>query len=407
MKPVVIIPTYWDQSQTGTLVPGRYDHAANTSDTTPDLEKCLSSFEQVQGLLRIVVLAVCPHSQTDVVRARVYEIAEKHPDLPITIVTNKEASVIADKIETITPNISGEVVSLRGYGAIRNMGLVVASILGYDSVVFVDDDEVITVPNFLDRAMYGLGYETRQGLPILAKTGFFYDRNDSPLADTSKRARKCDQWWTKREEFNQWMRRALTTTRISRSNYACGGCMAIHARAFMRIAFDPFITRGEDLDYLFNLRMHGYDMWFDNQWNLRHYPPARHDSAPRFMQDVYRWYYERAKIREANSRIELHQITASSLMPYPGPWISKELDQRVAKTSFLRMIATSEHINYFKIWVKGRFDAEEYGRRNARKYLQFQNFWPHLMNALWCDDELGSLLDKSCTTALSLDEHNR
>ena len=35
--------------------------------------------------------------------------------------------------------------------------------------------------------------------------------------------------------------------------------MALHARAFTR-GLDPFITRGEDLDYLLNMRMFGYDV---------------------------------------------------------------------------------------------------------------------------------------------------
>ena len=33
-----------------------------------------------------------------------------------------------------------------------------------------------------------------------------------------------------------------------------------------RVAFDPWITRGEDTDYLLNLRMYGADVWFDNKW---------------------------------------------------------------------------------------------------------------------------------------------
>mgnify|MGYP000051938564 CR=1 FL=1 len=100
--------------------------------------------------------------------------------------------------------------------------------------------------------------------------------------------------------------------------------MALHARAFTRVAFDPFITRGEDLDYLFNMRMFGYDVWFDNEWTVRHLPPESEKRSPRFMQDVYRWYYERAKLTFAAHQKELIPVTAASLMPYPGPWISRE-----------------------------------------------------------------------------------
>lgn len=55
--------------------------------------------------------------------------------------------------------------------------------------------------------------------------------------------------------------------------HVCGGCLAVHKEAFRRLAFDPWITRGEDLDYMLDLRMYGSDIWFDNQWVLRHLPP--------------------------------------------------------------------------------------------------------------------------------------
>ena len=87
-------------------------------------------------------------------------------------------------------------MSLRGYGAIRNMGLVCAAILGHDAVVFLDDDEVVLAPDFLEKALYGLGHETRQRLPILAKSGYFYNEAGSPLADTTKKNGLTNRWWT-------------------------------------------------------------------------------------------------------------------------------------------------------------------------------------------------------------------
>ena len=164
------------------------------------------------------------------------------------------------------------------------------------------------------------------------------------------------------------MKKALSGTRISRSNYVCGGLMALHARAFTRVAFDPFITRGEDLDYLFNMRMFGYDVWFDNEWTVRHLPPESEKRSPRFMQDVYRWYYERAKLTFAAHQKELIPVTAASLMPYPGPWISR-------------------------IWRHGIGEAKAYARQNAASYLRFQSFWPKIMDGLWRDAQLISILE--------------
>ena len=189
------------------------------------------------------------------------------------------------------------------------------------------------------------------------------------------------------------MKKALSGTRISRSNYVCGGCMALHARAYARVPFDPFITRGEDLDYLLNLRLVGLDMWFDNEWVVKHLPPESTQRAPRFMQDVYRWYYERAKLAHANRQNDLTAVTPESLMPYPGPWLSHELPDRVRRTAFARMILTGEHVGYWHIWQHGRADAERYASEHCGSYLRFMSFWPTIVDGLWRDASLRGILE--------------
>lgn len=392
MNATVVIPTYWAGDDIQANAPGTYDHSTSLNAANPELDRCLTSLEQVRDIPRIILLVVCPVSAAADVSHRVHEIVHAHPTLKVTIVTNTQASRVADRVAQIAPKGSGECVSLRGYGAIRNMGLACAAVLGHDAVVFLDDDETVIDADFMKRATYALGQQTRQGLPILVKSGYFYDRDGSPLASTDK-AGICHRWWTKRIEFNRWMKKALSGTRISRSNYVCGGLMALHARAFTRVAFDPFITRGEDLDYLFNMRMFGYDVWFDNEWTVRHLPPESEKRSPRFMQDVYRWYYERAKLTFAAHQKELIPVTAASLMPYPGPWISRELDDRVRKTAMVRSMFTREHEGYLRIWRHGIDEAKTYARQNAASYLRFQSFWPKIMDELWRDAQLISILE--------------
>lgn len=391
MRPAIVIPSYWAGNHAETLSPGAYDHTTDLFSETPDLDRCLSSLEQVHYCPRIIVLVVCPLSATRDVRLRLDHVVSAHPGLKITLVTNIEAARIMERVGELAPHAPGEGVSLRGYGAIRNMGLAVSAILGHDIVIFLDD-EVVLSSDFVERAVYALGKETRQRLPILAKSGYYYDRSGSPLADTS-RAGLTQRWWTKRLEFNRWMEKALAGTRISHSNYVCGGCLALHARAFRRIAFDPFITRGEDLDYLFNMRLFGYDVWFDNTWVVKHLPPDEGERSSRFMQNVYRWYYERAKLSFAARQKEYCQVSPASLMPYPGPWISHELDERVRRTSFIRMIASADHKGYWRIWRTGREEAERYACDNAGRYLKFQSFWPSIMDGLWNDPVLADMLE--------------
>ena len=395
MNPTIVIPSYWAEGSADVHAPGAYDHSTDLRSAAPELNTGLASLEQVRGLCRVIILVVCPPATTDAARTRVEQIAHAHPKIVCTILTNREASRIQERVDQIAPKAPGEPVSLRGYGAIRNMGLAAASVLGHDSVIFLDDDELVLDPDFMQKALYGLGQQTRQGLPILAKSGYFFNREGSPLADTSK-ADLAHRWWTKRIEFNRWMRKALAGTRISRSNYVCGGCFALHARAYTRVAFDPWITRGEDLDYLFNMRMQGLDVWFDNQWAVKHLPPASEHRAPRFMQNVYRWYYERAKLSYAARQHDLVPVTPASLMPYPGPWFSSELDERVRKTAFARALLTREREGYLHIWRYGRGQAERYANENKSKYIRFQSFWPSIMDGLWNDEGLSKMLE-DCT----------
>ena len=143
--------------------------------------------------------------------------------------------------------------------------------------------------------------------------------------------------------------------------------------------------------------MNGLDMWFDNQWAVRHLPPKTPSYASRFMQDVYRWTYEVEKIDVANHRIGLRRITADSLQPYPAPWISPEVHKRIFFTSLLRAIAGPERSEYFHVWLHARSDARAWARRVSQNYLSFQTYWPGMMSALWNNEPLAKALIQTGT----------
>ena len=162
MNATVVIPTYWAGDDARANAPGTYDHSTRLNADNPELDRCLASLEQVRDIPRIILLVVCPVSATADVSLRVHEIVDAHPTLKVTVVTNTQASRIADRVAQIAPKGSGECVSLRGYGAIRNMGLACAAVLGHDAVIFLDDDETVIDADFMKRATYALGQQTRQ-----------------------------------------------------------------------------------------------------------------------------------------------------------------------------------------------------------------------------------------------------
>ncbi len=393
MNPAIVIPTYWSSNPVCGL-PGEsdcYDHTTQIGTSTPELDSCLESLLQVKGLGRVILLLVCPAHDEPAARAEVEAIMARYPSIDTILIDDAFAHELQNTVEEAGIDLMGETVSLRGYGAIRNMGLAVCAILGHDVAVFLDDDEVVTEPDFLIKAVYGLGHMTRREIPILAKSGFFYDRRNSYRAP-ARESKWYDKFWAKREEFNEYMDEKMRGPRISRANVANGGIMSIHAEAFMRIAFDPWITRGEDQDIVFNFRLYGLDFWFDNKWHVKHLPPPIKSSAPRFLQDVYRWLYQFRKLEFANAKIDLNQVTPRALMPYPGNWMLPNIKQRIFWTTLARTLGTGEKNEYFAILTRGRKQAMEYADRNCEHYLDFQKNWSELMHMLWGHSRLGDIL---------------
>ena len=396
MNPVVVIPSYWTEGAQpdGLGKPGVYDYATPIGKPLPELELCLSSLEQVRGIIRVIVLVVAPPSCEESARARVNSICRAHEDLNPLVIGQQEAAHVTNAVGRMLPNVVGEAVALRGYGAIKNLGLAAAAIMGHDVVVFLDDDNVVLDQDFLLNAVYGLGSLNRQGQHISAKSGYFVDASGSALPHPS--TAWSERYWSKAGEFTKVMERMLSATRFSRSNHMCGGCCALHAEAFVRVPFDPYITRGEDLDYVFDLRAFGLDVWFDNAWSVRSQPPEETASGPSlFMQDAYRWLYEYRKLEALNARRDLRTITRESLMPYPAPWVFPEVRQRVFKTAYRRMLTGPDRLAYLRILTRGRHEAERYARTASARYLSFAMAWSGIMASLWEDRYLRAAILKT------------
>lgn len=394
MNPVIVIPSYWDRSaRPGPLGErGVYDYTTPIDKPLPELEVCLSSLEHVSGVLRVIVLVVAPQDCEEAARARVNSICRAHANLNPLVIGAREASHVERAVSRMAHHVAGETVSLRGYGAIRNMGLAVAAILGHDVVVFLDDDEVALGEDYLTKAVWGLGSLTRQNLQVLVKSGFFIDELGSPYAEPS--GAWSEKYWSKAADFNRVMERAQTSaSRITRSNHLCGGCCALHAAAFSKAPFDPYITRGEDLDYVLNVRAMGMDVWFDNEWCVQSQPPEEMAGAPSlFMQDVHRWLYEYRKLDAMNARRDLRTITPESLMPYPAPWLSSGVRRRVFRTALRRFLTGPDRLAYLRILVRGRFDADRFARSASSRYLSFAMVWPTIVAALWEDRVIASAI---------------
>ena len=230
MNPVVVIPTFVStrsQREGGSIIT-TYDHPTPLSQEG-DLPRCLESLTKVEGIGQIIVLVAAEPSIAHKAAQKTQAIAARFPELHIAVIGAAEAGLVQQRMEQLGLGKLTREVGLSGYGAVRNLGLVVACALGFDAVVFLDDDEVVTDADFLRRAMYGLGKLTRKGIPILAKTGFYYNSEGSYLSKSQNKW--YNRFWQQGSAFNKWIERAMNAPRLSRSNHVCGGCLALHKEA--------------------------------------------------------------------------------------------------------------------------------------------------------------------------------
>ncbi len=385
MNPCVIIPTFWTRRRD--RVPDNllavYDHPT-TIDSDGTLPACLRSLEEVEGLGQVVVtVSATDPSIEHAAEDRVREILADAPGVEAFVFGPAELGSLHRRMEQLefADMISG--VSLVGYGSARNVGLIAAAVLGCETALFIDDDQIIDDPAFISKALYGIGERAENGRPILAKTGYYTDEQGHYQRHIDPHW--ADMFWRREDAFNEALSMVDKPPRITPSPVAFGGCLALHRDMYCNVSFDPWVVRGEDIDYVINARMHGGDVFLDGEWSIIHKPPRLPSQALQFRQDIYRFIYEHRKIEFAKSQVDLRQVTPESMEPYPGRFISSSVVWRAVATALLRGLSRKEGGRYFRSARIATRDASRYAQENCHNYFDFQRRWPMLMDRIWED----------------------
>jgi glycosyltransferase involved in cell wall biosynthesis len=215
-------------------------------------------------------------------------------------------------------------IDLKGFSKIRNTGLLLAQALSVEAVLFIDNDEVIEDPDFLNIACEHLDEEWN-GKVVSGKGGFYVNRDGKILLPPQH------LWWrflwNKAKGMNQvWEKILSSRDRLVSSPLLLGGNLVLHASLFQSIPFDPFIPRGEDTDYLINAYRWGFSLFFDPKLRIRHLHPERTTTFynEELKGDIERFLYEREKVKEG---FDL------DLDPYPGYFLKRTLRLKASLTS--------------------------------------------------------------------------
>jgi hypothetical protein len=366
----MVIPSYWGS---GDIEAARedivFDHPIllNEEGTLGRLLDSLSIFRRMAG--KIVVISVAnTRGIAEAVMDKADQIIEpyrSHYDI-----TNMGQSTL----EKITGYLADkgvskdalDLVNLSNYAAVRNICSLAGVINGTQYTIFIDDDEIFTDPDFLNKIQENMG-RVVDGEKVEALAGY-YLQPDTYLLEESSVPKWRAPWWNSAAAMNAAFEKIIgQEPRVKPTPFVFGGNMTVSLEVLKTVPFDPRITRGEDIDFLLNLRIRGITFYLDRKLAIKHLPPDSAQQAwKKVREDAIRFLYERKKVRDHP------QLTLQELQPYPGLFLGDDLEKRIIKTNEL---------------LAREYEAEhdEEGVRECEETIAMteENLWEQIDTRVW------------------------
>lgn len=332
----MVIPSYWGRAGEE-LVGGEkivFDHPTPLSETGT-LPRLLDSLDVLKGMEgKVVVIAVANDP------AIVGEVRDKVEGLISPYRARYDICCFHQlTIDNLRELLAGKglseaalsLVNLDNYAAVRNMCSLAGILNGNRHTIFIDDDEVFTDPDFLEKIESDMA-ESVDGKPVEALAGY-YLQPDTYKLDESKVQSWQKPHWNNAASMNQAFERFIGGgPRLKPTPFVFGGNMTVALSVLKEVPFDPRITRGEDIDFLLNMRIGGRAMYLDRELAIKHLPPPSSRPAwKKVREDAVRFLYERKKVMD-HAELDLEE-----LMPYPGAFLGEDLEERIIKTNELLM----------------------------------------------------------------------
>ncbi|NOQ56107.1 MAG: hypothetical protein GQ477_04875 [Nanohaloarchaea archaeon] len=337
MKTAMVIPTYWGRKKNSIHNPDDtvYDHPTPI-DSEGTLKRAIESI----GILDnkdfelIIIVATTTEDIEKETEKKVKDIigsASKIAKINISMFGPSHLKQIHDYMSKNNKIDYADLLSLDGYSNIRNLCLFLPHINESDIIMLIDDDEVFEDPKYIDKAKKFIN-KKYGGKRISAIAGYYLQENNDFHADIV--ARPWTKFWNKNKSMNKSFDKIIgTQPRLKKTSFVFGGNMVLHKNVFKVIPFDPSIPRGEDIDYLIDAKMFGFDFYLDNELSIRHIPPKKTNPVwKQIREDLYRFIYEKSKI-EGQKHIEgMTIVHPKELGDYPGNFIDKDLEKKIEDT---------------------------------------------------------------------------
>lgn len=266
-------------------------------------------------------------------------------------------------------------IDLQGFSKIRNTGLLLSQALSMEMVTFLDNDEVIEDPDYLQIASEYLN-QRFDGKWVTGKGGFYLNPDGSIFLPPRKLW--WDILWNKIKWMNQTYQEILKSQeRLVPTPMLLGGNLVLHCRLFRRVPFDPFIPRGEDTDYLINASKLGFFILFDLKLRIKHLHPERAGIyyVEELKGDIDRFLYERHKVKRGLSL---------NLDPYPGYFLKWTLYPKAILTILFLTLDYLLKRDWKKAGESFLIFRRVFQKREDRwlGYLRFREDWEKVMDRI-------------------------
>jgi len=403
-KVTVVIPTYWtwpkdikDKEEKSI-----FDHPTPLNlDGT--LARTLESFKKIDYPdFDILVIAASTNVEiAEKVEKRVQGIIDKFKDkFEIKHFSYSKLKILRERLFELGHYKILQEINLENYNNIRNLQLIVSYINNSDVVVGIDDDEVINDSNYLYKAAKYVGKEYK-GDFIAGVAGYYLDREGSHRLKVGGQE-KLENLFDKKSYLMDLTYDRLDHTEgcLVKTPVVFGGNMVFPRTTIERISFDPYNTRGEDIDYLINAKMKGLNFFLDKELNITHLQPDYKNAhahnrinISQLKQDILRFIYEKEKIEQVKKYNNLNNIDIEELMPYPGSFFEDKVfsdsEEKLAKALSDKNIAEIEP-------GKEARDFINYAKKRAKKlvpeYFKFRLLWKDMIKDIKDDQKLREVI---------------
>jgi hypothetical protein len=388
----VVVPTYWTREDSCSRPDDAiYDHptAISGSSTLPALLESLEKLNTSSFYL-LILIAVTGKDVAEGAERAVTEIVANYPALDTLLFGQSHLEWFNSWVAGRDLNTATSFLDLKNYPKIRNLQLAVPLALGTQAIVGVDDDEIVTDPQFLEKSVVPLGQELN-GVLVDGLSGHYLQANGSILLQVDPATSHSRNVFDRKASI---MNQATENLELKPGNlvetpFCFGGNMEFSRDLAMSVGFDPEITRGEDIDYLINARMEGKHFFLRKDLRIVHCPPKggsyKDASRTKLEQDIVRFLYEREKVLISQTRDELHTVTADELKPYPGLFLEENIEED-AKEAL-------QEVGYDAAGAKSFLDEVKAAIPDKiERFLQFRVEWPRAMNIIAGDPNLATHL---------------